>query len=214
MKHKYIVLAAVALLVGNAKAAVTLEGDSSVVTIRNSSLVNVDTINAYIGYWVNGFAPTSDNLSSWYANFKGIDGGLLVSGGSSGYYIRGDSPDISVSLAVGLNGAGEAYASIAPINQQLAIIGLNTSDKSAAFTTGTQGFALTDVNWKIPTVTAANVGDTFNLNFALTTTASVGTFSYGAPSVVTLAAIPEPSSASLLALGVAGLVALRARRKS
>jgi hypothetical protein len=29
-----------------------------------------------------------------------------------------------------------------------------------------------------------------------------------------LATIPEPSSASLLALGVAGLVALRARRKS
>ena len=46
---------------------------------------------------------------------------------------------------------------------------------------------------------------------------SLGTGAYAGDGVVNsanLQAIPEPSSASLLALGVAGLVALRARRKS
>jgi hypothetical protein len=47
---------------------------------------------------------------------------------------------------------------------------------------------------------------------------SLGTGAYAADGVVNSAnlaiVIPEPSSASLLALGVAGLVALRARRKS
>ena len=49
---------------------------------------------------------------------------------------------------------------------------------------------------------------------------SLGTGAYAGDGVVnsarlaTVNAIPEPSSASLLALGVAGLVALRARRKS
>jgi len=44
----------------------------------------------------------------------------------------------------------------------------------------------------------------------------VGSFSpsYASNYSIQLSAIPEPSSASLLALGVAGLVALRARRKS
>ena len=46
------------------------------------------------------------------------------------------------------------------------------------------------------------IGITFNGDTAINTT-------FGA-----LQAIPEPSSASLLAIGVAGLVALRARRKS
>jgi hypothetical protein len=218
MKLKYIAIAGMALLVGNAKASIILEGDESIISIRNSSLVNVSTMNAYIGYWVNGFAPTSSNLSSWYANFKGVTSGALVSGGDKGYYIRGDGPDLSVALPVGLNGVGEGYASLTPVNQQLAVIGLNIAG-TAAFTSATQGFALTDVNWKIPTFTTANVATDVNLSFGASTTASVGTFSYGSPSVVTLAnfgvvSVPEPSVASLFALGTVGLVALRARRKS
>ena len=46
---------------------------------------------------------------------------------------------------------------------------------------------------------------------------SLGTGAFpldGVPNSANLALIPEPSSASLLALGMAGLVALRARRKS
>jgi len=213
MKLKYIAIAGIALLVGNAKAAIILEGDGTVITIRNSSLADVSTMNAYIGYWVNSFAPTAGNLSSWFDNFKGVQSGVLVSGGNKGYYIRDDAPDLSVSLPTGLNGTGEQYASLTPVNQQLAVIGLNITG-SAAFSTATQGFALTDVNWRIPTFTSANVATDINLSFAASTTASVGTFSYGSPSIVTSAAIPEPSSASLLGLGVAGLVALRVRRKS
>ena len=56
--------------------------------------------------------------------------------------------------------------------------------------------------------------DTANLNVLYGTyTESVGGWGTGVNRYDTITLIPEPSSASLLALGVAGLVALRARRK-
>jgi len=57
--------------------------------------------------------------------------------------------------------------------------------------------------------------DTADLNVLYGTySASVGGWGTGSNRYDTIALIPEPSSASLLALGVAGLVALRVRRKS
>jgi hypothetical protein len=80
------------------------------------------------------------------------------------------------------------------------------------------GAVLTDTSWLAPT---------FNVNanpvsFLLTanTTALVGSYSFNSGNQtigvadLSLAAIPEPSVASLLALGTVGLVALRVRRKS
>ena len=54
----------------------------------------------------------------------------------------------------------------------------------------------------------------FDQIYAGTYAASVGNISNGPSRFDTITVIPEPSSASLLALGVAGLVALRVRRKS
>ena len=67
----------------------------------------------------------------------------------------------------------------------------------------------------VPTDYAFDVSDVGTQ--ALFGSLSLGTGAYAGDGVVNsanLALIPEPSSASLLALGVAGLVALRARRKS
>jgi len=74
---------------------------------------------------------------------------------------------------------------------------------------------LTDSTWVAPTF--ANNALPVDVTFTANTQAVLGSFSGGAASGLgtqTITMIPEPSSASLLALGVAGLVALRARRKS
>jgi len=66
-------------------------------------------------------------------------------------------------------------------------------------------------DWLIP-------ADATSFGFSASPTAGASYQTLNATSYLigtgTVAAIPEPSSASLLALGVAGLVALRARRKS
>jgi hypothetical protein len=74
---------------------------------------------------------------------------------------------------------------------------------------------LTDTSWVAPSF-AVN-GNAVDFTFTANTQAVIGSFSGGAAGGVgiqTITMVPEPSSASLLAIGVAGLVALRARRKS
>jgi len=80
-----------------------------------------------------------------------------------------------------------------------------------------------NTGWVIPANPTGDVPDAFGVDIeAVGTVAYFGSLSLGTgaypPDVVNSAnlqvVIPEPSSASLLALGVAGLVALRARRKS
>jgi hypothetical protein len=75
---------------------------------------------------------------------------------------------------------------------------------------------LTDSTWRIPAFDLGTSVTTFGLTAS--TTALAGSYNYGSGNqtigLVNLAAVPEPSVASLLALGTVGLVALRARRKS
>jgi len=81
-----------------------------------------------------------------------------------------------------------------------------------------------NTGWVIPANPTGDVPDAFGVDIQDTGTVayfgslSLGTGAYAGDGVVNSAklavVIPEPSSASLLALGVAGLVALRARRKS
>jgi hypothetical protein len=123
-----------------------------------------------------------------------------------------------------------------PTNYTTAI---NGNDVSAAFVGGTTGtatalwaFAFNSGNYanqfsgstQWAAVTANELGATTNdwlfptsaENIQLSQITTAGEILIGTDSGnnVLMAAIPEPSSASLLALGVAGLVALRVRRKS
>jgi hypothetical protein len=111
------------------------------------------------------------------------------------------------------------------VQMALAIFASNSADSQALDWSLTAGGArqasvvayavLTDTSWITPLFSnsAAMVDFTFTAN----TQAVLGSFIGGAAGGLgtqTITMIPEPSSASLLALGVAGLVALRARRKS
>ena len=107
----------------------------------------------------------------------------------------------------------------------LAIFASNSTDSSALNWSLTSNGArqasvvayavLTDSSWTAPTF--ANNALPVNFTFTANTQAVLGSFTGGAAGgagIQTITMIPEPSSASLLGLGVAGLVALRARRKS
>ena len=96
----------------------------------------------------------------------------------------------------------------------------NASDMDSS----TQAGVFTNANWIVPANPTSILPGAFSFDVsdigteALFGSLSLGTGAYSDQGVVDSAnlavIIPEPSSLSLLALGVAGLVALRARRKS
>ena len=107
----------------------------------------------------------------------------------------------------------------------LAIFASNSADSQALSWSLTPGgpkqasvvayAVLTDASWIAPAF--SNSGAFVDFTFTANTQAVIGSFSGGAAlgaGIQTITMIPEPSSASLLALGMAGLVALRVRRKS
>jgi hypothetical protein len=95
---------------------------------------------------------------------------------------------------------------------------------ASTIASSTQLGVFSNTEWVIPANPTGDVPDAFGRDIESVGTIayfgslSLGTGAYPTDSVVNSAnlqvVIPEPSSASLLALGVAGLVALRVRRKS
>ena len=81
---------------------------------------------------------------------------------------------------------------------------------SADFANGVQWALVTADEWKAP----ADLGSLSLLTSQITPTDLIQSPIIGSDLGASVRMIPEPSSASLLALGVAGLVALRVRRKS
>jgi len=125
------------------------------------------------------------------------------------------APELSITLNQGSNANYTAGTQMA-----LAIFARTSSADSQALnwtSTGVNyGAVLTDTSWLAPTF---NVNATaVNFSFTANTVAQVGSYSFGGGNqtigLANLSAIPEPSVASLFALGTVGLVALRARRKS
>ena len=108
------------------------------------------------------------------------------------------------SKILAIVGKGATFSRTA--GSEVAIVSSSSGSGLTAWSVAAPDLSLTPVNMVL------GVSD-FNQIYAGTYTASVGSISGGASRYDTIA-IPEPSSASLLALGVAGLVALRVRRKS
>jgi len=215
-------------VVGSVNAS-TLKLDSGTVTgydVKSAAGVSVSTsLGAKFGYFASGFTATSANLAQWDENFISMNGQWTAS-----------SKRFQISLVAGDGNIGGGtqtgstfYGVSIPVNTPLYLLVSNVAYNSAAntssavnadyllpqagITAGTTQYALlTDSTWKMITATALDTGTTL-LGFTANTGISGGFGSYAA-SAITLQAIPVPSSASLLALGVAGLVALRARRKS
>lgn len=217
--------------VGSVSAS-TLKLDTAGIDVKNAPILpaTVGTsvtynLGAKFGYFTSGFTATSANLNLWDENFISMNGQWSAS-----------TKRFQISLVAGDGNVGGGtqtgstfYGVSIPVNTPLYLLLSNVAYNGASNTSsvanadyllpaagvaaGTIQYALlTDSTWKMMTASALDTTTTV-LGFTTNTGISGGFGSYNsATSAITL--IPEPSSASLLALGLAGLVALRARRKS
>jgi len=137
-------------------------------------------------------------------------GGVFTSGLTGTGFYDNELDELSATLSASLN----STVGISP--GTLLALAIYKSTSGTPYSDAVLQAVLTDSTWVMPT-----------LVFGLTETlyaptanavAVVGSYNFaGGNQIVTLtnlAAIPEPSVASLLALGTVGLVALRVRRKS
>jgi len=200
-------------------------------TLPFVSDIDFTQISVKLGWFNDAFAPTASNFASWEANFNALT--ILEGGASSrgalGYGISPAAasvlgvPQIAAQIVFGKNSAGADFASTYPSGKTLYLIGssvLNgtSSASGSLYDSSAQFFAATggDSTWVIPAV-AADGGSADYLLSVINAQSDmvVGSWSNNSIQMATLsAAVPEPSVASLFALGTVGLVALRARRKS
>jgi hypothetical protein len=190
MKNKILMTLAATLMVVQAQASsVKVYDDSLSVLVSGVPYTTITSdLGARLGLWSAGT----------FTQFSG----------SGGYY-SADLGELSTVL--------DKTSNIAPYtaNTQFAIAVYNKA-ANLDFASNVAFAVLTDTTWKIPAFDLGTSVTTFSLNS--TTSALAGTYSYnGGTQIIgltNLAAVPEPSVASLFALGTVGLVALRARRKS
>lgn len=193
-----IVLIAIGFATTAKASTVTIYDASFSTTV--SGIANTQVLSAVFGSW-----NSATSTFTAFSNVKTLGYGYLdntLAAPELQVSLNQTSPSTGLNIAAGTNMALGLY---------------NALDSSTTlWNTSVARAVLTDVNWVAPTWTSTGNDKTYG--FAATTTAVFGTFTYratGNDSIgLTLSAIPEPSSASLLALGVAGLVALRVRRKS
>ena len=161
-------------------------------------------------------------ISARWGQWNAVEGKFnqaIVSGLNAGYADLASPRELSATLNQTSNSTYAPGSLLA-----LAIFASNSGDSSAINWSVTAGgvrqasvvayAVLTDSAWVAPNF--ANNTVSVNYTFTANTQAVLGSFSGGAAGGVgiqTITMVPEPSSASLLALGVAGLVALRIRRK-
>ena len=118
-------------------------------------------------------------------------------------------------LSVSLNQTSPSSGLNIAAGTQVALAIFNKPDTSAVAWkdySGSVKAVLTDTTWTVPTWTLTGNDKTFA--FTASTEALMGAFTYSASGFDTITLIPEPSTASLMAIGAIGLIALRVRRKS
>ena len=196
-----------------------------VAIVATTSSLKAETISIYDDSFIVSGVPTlavggilSGRWGQWDAGTATFNQAIVNTLNAG--YVDLSGPE----LAVALNQTTTAtYASGSFM--ALAIFASNSADSQTLSWSLTPGGArqssvvayavLTDASWIAP-IFANNASDV-PFTFTANTQAVIGSFSGGAAlgsGIQTITMIPEPSSASLLALGMAGLVALRVRRKS
>jgi hypothetical protein len=197
-----------------------------VAIVAMTSILKAETIKIYdTSFIVNG-VPTlavggvlSGRWGQWDVGTATFNQ-AIINTANAGYAELASPPELLVTLN---QTTSTTYASGSPM--ALAIFASNSANSQTLSWSLTPGGAkqasvvawavLTDTSWIAPAF--ANNATIVNFTFTANTQAVIGSFSGGAAGGLgtqTITMIPEPSSASLLALGMAGLVALRARRKS
>lgn len=176
------------------------------------------------GYFALGYVSSSYNFGAKTANDILNDVTILGSSSTVNWGGVGTTTPASTGGKVTSFATSEINTTAFVGSKILAIVGEGSTFSRAAgskvaIVSSSSGSGLTA--WSVAAPDASALAVTMSLNvanfdqiYAGTYAASVGNISGGPSRYDTITVIPEPSSASLLALGVAGLVALRARRKS
>ena len=211
-------------LANGTQVSTTYTSPSTGSTIGNYAAVRFGTFTGV-------FAPTLANSASWFSNFTGVNGYLGLKNATSNEGRLADSITAGnlnaiTDYVVGNSGVDLTGTKTLAANSQLYAIIWNApyvSNNSGgstfypgnlpgAVSNGVQAAILTNTSWIMPATTGSGT-DITPFTLSAGTTAVIGALDL-ANRGITMALIPEPSSASLLALGMAGLVALRIRRKS
>jgi hypothetical protein len=193
--------------IGN--AAIVITGATQSNTNLGLSNGNVLTDGALftIGYYSSALSAGSFSSVTSASDF--LTGWTQLASSTANLFDLSGLRSASVELATGVN---------THVGKNLVMLVGNTGTIAGSSQIG----VFSNSNWIVP-ANPTDIPDAYGFDIGdVGTVAYFGSFSLGTgaypPDVVNSAnlgaVIPEPSSASLLALGVAGLVALRARRKS
>ena len=228
---------------GSGPIFVTSTGGSIAINTRVyvGAFSDVAVLNSTIANYLAGSVNYATTLTALQSNFVNLGTGgnfgtvSQVAGGGAGYTTSTTELRFNNITSLAINGAPAANyntfnGAIAGVNYSLAA-GIGASKNLYIWTASDADSGIAIVRNANGTGTAAwitpvsdGTGVTMNLSGLQATAGGsveaaevlLGTVTdYATGSdLIALKAIPEPSSASLLALGVAGLVALRVRRKS
>jgi hypothetical protein len=223
--------------VGNTATGYFVTSAVNPITLASTATL-VNTGEVSVGFFKNPttsafFAPSSSDwatikagnvsnawsalLALGYTDVRSVSGATLAASFDPSFS-TGGSPTTNIGMTI----QNIPFASL-PANTRMYVLGFNAgawnnTSKTATFGNATEfgvvsafGHATAAQNFLSPAD-----GGTMARNFkgAALTSADVLIGTLVSSANGTVAMIPEPSSASLLALGVAGLVALRVRRKS
>lgn len=212
--------------------AASLFFDSTLFRVQSSTgvrLTNSSDFGAALGYFTGSFTPTTNNFSQWLNNFVGVAGYHKDAGSS----LNTVSASITVIPSPGpLNdpefGTNDYLATVAssqggPIiapsttlgmtlaeNRQFSLILWNAA-KGATLGAATEAGIFTNPSWTITTQFDVGSPELVDVNFSPSgMVATLGLVNTAAGNrFFELAVIPEPSTMSLLAMGLASVLALR-----
>ena len=205
-------------LVNGSTTAFVSSGEVSVGFFKNSGGFFAPTSTDWANILSSGVSNAWSNLLTLgYTDVRSVTGATLGVGFDPSFSTGG-----TPTTNIGMTTQNIPFASL-PANTRMYVLGFNAGSwdntaKTATFGTATQFGAVSAFGH---TTVAQNFlspadGGTKSIQFksAALTNEDVLIGNLVSSANGTVAMIPEPSSASLLALGVAGLVALRVRRKS
>jgi len=196
---KNLLLTIIVLLVGYAlpnngsAGTVSLDNYTFSVSIQGGTPITTTIYGARWGTW--------NSLNSTFTELQP---------GGTGYYIPAAGASSS-ELSVYLNQTDNSLISIGGQLAMAIYTDGSGDDQALTFSNALLYKAvLVDSSWVAPTFTTTT-GDAV-YDFSGSTTAVVGSFSYGGGNG-TISLVPEPSTGALMMIGAVGLVALRRLRK-
>jgi len=207
--QKTVLVLGLLLTINIGNAAITITGATQASSSLGLSNGNILTDGAIftIGYYSSALSAGSFSSVTSASDF--LTGWTQLASSTANLFDLSGLRSASVELATGVN---------THVGKNLVMLVGNTGTIAGSSEIG----VFSNSNWIVP-ANPTDIPDAYGFDIADARTVayfgslSLGTGAYPSEGVVNsanLALIPEPSSASLLAIGVAGLVALRVRRKS